>query len=378
MGKYWVNITLNDTIDIDFTNFTLIVLDVNDNPVINTTNVEIAYENQLYFVDYNATDIDSDINNQVWSLKTNVSMWLDINWETGILSGIPTNDDVGVYWVNISIEDDNEGFDFTNFTLTVLNVNDRPLIITDDILNVKIDELYFVDYNATDIDNLLSELIWSLKTNASWLNIESSTGVLSGTPTSNDLGWYWVNISVSDNDGGVDFHNFTLTVYPLPMPPKITTEDVLTATVDKLYKIDYNASDVDTPQTQLSWLLDTNASWLSIDSYSGVISGTPTLADVGSYRVNVSVTDGENGWDYHEFTLRVVKEPILPPELINPKMTPTKGDTETEFTFSVIYSQPDDIQPDSIQVVIDGTAYNLSYSNGRYEYVTKLIEVEHT
>ena len=61
VGSYWVNISINDTMDIDFTNFTLSVVNINDDPFINTTNVEITYEDELYLVDYNATEIDSAI-----------------------------------------------------------------------------------------------------------------------------------------------------------------------------------------------------------------------------------------------------------------------------------------------------------------------------
>jgi LPXTG-motif cell wall-anchored protein len=59
-------------------------------------------------------------------------------------------------------------------------------------------------------------------------------------------------------------------------------------------------------------------------------------------------------------------------------MTPATGDTNTEFTFSVDYSQPDDELPDSIQVVIDGVGYDMTLVNGSYEYSTKLSEGNHT
>ena len=380
VGEYWVNISINDTIDIDFINFTLKVVNINDNPIINTTNIEVTNEDEEYIVDYNATDIDSPIENQRWSLETNAKSWLNIDVNTGLLQGIPTNENVGTYWVNINVSDMDSGFDFTIFSLTVKNVNDPPKIITDDVLEADVNMLYEVDYNATDVDSSLPLLEWSLYTNASnWLSIHDVMGVLSGTPSINCVGcWYIVNVTVNDGDGGQDWHEFKLKVIKVNKAPQIITQNVKSAIVNITYTVDYEATDDRTPSESLQWTLETNATWLSMDSNTGILNGTPSLKDIGSYWIRISVFDGENGWDYHEFTLRVEKEPVLPPELINPRMTPTKGDTETEFTFSVIYSQPDNIEPESIKVVIDGTGYDLSSSNGRYEYVTNLTEGVHT
>ncbi len=487
VGTYWVNISINDTIEIDFTNFTLTVINANDNPMINTTNVENTFEDEVYEVDYNATDVDSLIDDQIWSLDTNATSWLDFDSTTGIINGIPINDDLGEYWVNVSVADGDGGGGYTNFTLIVLNVNDPPVITTQDVLFTNDTELYRVDYNATDIDSQLTQQTWSLETNATWLSIipstgvlsgtpifknlftdetiivawwtvkitvtdgdggsdwhefilvvfkdqellnepplitttdvvsatadklyyldydaiddwtpkdqltwklntdaswltlVSETGVLSGTPSLSDLGVYWVNVSVLDTDGGVGFHNFTLTVYSESnQPPDILTEDDVNAVVGELYSVDYDADDDRTPLDKLQWSLETSASdWLDIDPETGVLSGTPELKDVGSYWTKVSVFDNEDGWDFTIFTLYVTTEPIteFEPKLSNPSVTPTSGNTETLFTFSVAYSQPDGDLPDSIQVVIDGDANIMESTNGHYEYKTKLSEGNHT
>jgi hypothetical protein len=389
VGEFWVYIAVNDTIEIVSTNFTLKVLDINDRPIITTNNVDTANEDELYEVDYNATDVDSQINKQKWSLKTNASLWLNLSSLDGIINGTPGNDDVGQYWVNITVNDTEGGFDFTNFTLTILNVNDDPIIITEVTLLTGTDKLYEVQYNATDIDSSSSNFIWSLKTNATWLSIDPNTGFLSGTPTSNDAGWYTVNVTISDSDGGYDWHEFILTVYKSNLPPMITTTDIVTIMVNKTYYVDYNATD-DRSIELLEWSLNTNATWLSIDSSTGVLSGFPTIEKSGkTYWINVTVIDTMADLDYHNFTLRVLKEPIIVienriPQLLNFKLSPNEGDTDTEFTFSVKYVDPDDDSPDSIQIVIDGIAFdlklrtdNLPY-HGIYEYTTRLSIGEHS
>ncbi len=386
IGKYWVNITVNDTIDIDHSNFTLTVIDINDNPIINTSNVEITYEDAVYSIDYNATDVDSIIKNQIWSLGTNASSWLSIESNSGILNGTPTNDEIGNYWVNVSVNDGEDGFDYTNFTLTVLNVNDPPIIVTEDVITARVGKLYEVDYNATDIDSPLSQQTWVLDSNATWLSVNQDTGVLLGTPSITDIGWYNVNVTVDDSNSGLDWHEFILTVSIGNLPPLITTEDVLTATVNKIYEVDYNATDGQTPLYLLFWSVETNASWLNIEINTGILTGVPTSEDVGWFWVNVSVHDGEDGWDYHNFILTVLKEPIEvnnPPELTNPQIIPSEGNTETEFIFSVYYNDADADKPTFIQVVIDNTYFNMTLetwnaSRGTYKYSTKLSKGYHS
>jgi hypothetical protein len=388
VGEYWVFIAVNDTIDIVFTNFTLTILDVNDLPIILTNNVESINEDELYEVDYEAADIDSVIGNQIWSLDSNATSWLNISSSSGILNGTPGNDDVGVYWINVSVNDTEGGSDFTNFTLTVLNVNDRPVIITEDVLLAETDKVYEVQYNAIDIDSQSSKQAWSLSTNATWLSIDPTTGVINGTPIRIQAGWYVVNVTVSDGDGGIDWHRFILEVVKGNLPPIIITEDLEIARINKSYEVDYNATDDRTHPNFLTWDLETNASWLSIESTSGILTGIPSPEHGGNqYWIKVTVFDHENGLDFHNFTLAVLKEPKPKnniPSLTNYKLTPLEGDTETEFTFTVNYFDLENDLPTFIQVVIDGIAYDMNLRsggivyNGKYEYKTKLSEGVHS
>jgi hypothetical protein len=385
VGQYWVYIAMNDTLYVTSTNFTLTVIDVNDDPLITTNNVEIINEDELYEVDYDATDIDSALGNQLWAFDTNATEWLNISSTSGILNGTPGNDDVGEYWVNVSVNDNEGGIDFSNFTLNVLNVNDDPEIIQRDLLITSAGELYEIDYEATDIDSPIEKQIWSLDTNATWLQINSSSGLLSGIPTKDDIGWYYVNVSVSDGDGGSDWYRFEFRVVQGNMPPMIITNDVVTAMVNRSYKVDYIATD-DSPTGWLIWLFQTNASWLSFDG--GALNGTPAPNHGGKqYWVNLSVRDGKNELDFHNFTISVLKEPVMKnniPELSNPMLKPSSGDINTLFTFSVYYTDAENDPPEAITVVIDGNSHNMELMtgevayNGNYEFKTTLSEGEHT
>ncbi len=385
VGEYWINISINDMIDSDFTNFTLTVININDAPAIITNDIEMINEDEYYEISYEATDVDIPEDDLIWTMNTNAT-WLDFEPTTALLFGTPTNDDVGQYWVNISVND-NVYIDYSNFTLKVVNVNDPPKIITNDV-NTATEEVYYeVDYEAEDVDHASIELTWTIATNAKWLAFDTTNAIINGTPSNDDVGEYWVYISVSDYEYN-DTRNFTLTVVNVNDPPEIITEDKIRTMVGELYSVNYEAEDIDPPPVTLTWTINSNASnWLTIDASTGWLNGLPLTNDVGSYWINVSVNDGENGWDFHNFTLHITQEPEYGDEdfrLSNPKMVPKEGNTETEFTFSIFYYNSENKGPISIQLSMDGNIYDMELksgenaSNGIYEHMIKLTEGIHT
>ncbi|UCH89014.1 MAG: putative Ig domain-containing protein [Thermoplasmata archaeon] len=384
--SYWVNVTVkDDKTGIAWINYTLWVNNVNDAPKITTPNEVTATEDVLYSVDYDADDIDPTNDVFTWTLDSDAS-WLSIDADTGVLAGTPENMHVGNFSVNVSVEDDYFGSTYTLFTLTVQNTNDPPDITTGEVTTAKVDELYYVNYDANDIDPTEDKLEWDVDTNASWLSIDPDTGVLSGTPEFSDIGYYNVNVTVSDGRGGSDFNDFKLTVILINSGPNIITKDVTTATTGIKYFVQYNATDDRTPADKLVWTGNTNASWLSFDPGTKVLSGTPGEGDAGTYSVEITVSDGEGGVTKRNFVITVKKPVVItnhPPVLTNGKMTPGSGNTQTWFTFSVDYYDEDGDAPTSITVVIDGEAFEMSpvsgsASDGTYEYRTQLGEGEHS
>ncbi len=180
-------------------------------PIITTEDVTEALEDHGYTVQYHAVVFPlpgCGHPQLLWHLETNAG-WLSMSTD-GVLTGTPTNDDVGSYWVNVSVSDGKGGFDYRNFTLTVVNTNDPPEIQTTALPNGTAGQAYGYNLTAIDVDD--DTLVWSMETNASWLTLNPSTGTLQGTPSG--AGTFWVNISVSDGKGGTDSVNLTITILP--------------------------------------------------------------------------------------------------------------------------------------------------------------------
>ena len=135
-----------------------------------------------------------------------------------------------------------------------------PKIMTPNDLYVDEDEYYFVSYQAKDFSTPSSLLDWTYDSNADWLSF-SAPAVISGTPENEDVGDYWVNLIVS-NGLVIDETNFTLKVNNTNDNPIINGTDIKFCEEDQLYYTDYNATDEDPTNDQLSWTLNTNANFL--------------------------------------------------------------------------------------------------------------------
>ncbi|MFW3146333.1 MAG: right-handed parallel beta-helix repeat-containing protein [Thermoplasmatota archaeon] len=337
IGSYFVEVTVSDSASAtDSVNVTLTVNNTNDAPVITTVDVNSVYMTVAYSVDYDATDEDPTGDVLTWHLTTNAS-FLSIVSGTGVVSGTPVRADIGTYWVNVSVDDGNGGLDWSNFTLTVNQLNTAPLITTADVTSAQEDSLYSVDYNANDPDSG-DILTWYLKTNASFLSINSATGLLSGTPKNDHIGAYWVNVSVDDGSGGTDWTNFTLVVNNVNDDPSITTTDVTSTLEDSAYNVTYQATDIDPTKDSLSWSLNTDADFLKIDKVNGWLAGTPDDSDIGLWWVNVSVEDGRGGADWSNFTLRVLNIND-PPVITN---SPWTNATEDHYYYFAMEFRDDD------------------------------------
>ena len=118
----------------------------------------------MYAVDYEVEDVDVG-DSATWGLNTNAT-WLGMDTATGKLTGIPTNAHVGSYWVNVTISDSQDAFDYHNFTLTVNNINDLPSCDREEVYTLEHPELLEVQLAFTrkvvtelrEFDNLYYEV----------------------------------------------------------------------------------------------------------------------------------------------------------------------------------------------------------------------------
>ena len=358
VGTYWVNVSVSDGENSDFANFTLLVLPTNDPPIIapdlpNITLIEdtpqdhvICLKDYISDPDNTFSQLDVDVYSEYeidpsyggpigleYELKTgyvNV-ICLQPNWTYPIKMYVDVTDPYAV-WTS------------GNFYFNFVNVTDPPVITRHDSYPFYEEQNDSFLFEAVDDRTPRWDLVWTVTSNATFLEITNDGGYahLFGKPTNEDVGTYWANVSVFDEEGAYDFVNFTFEVFDSNDPPEITTSNVLVCKALVPYTVQYKALDIDKTHDRLEWSLNTTAPFLSIDNLTGLLYGTPTLDELGTYHVNITVTDGRGGYDDTEFTLKVVM-PTQPPKVSipEPSVTFPEDTIDTSIDLNSWFTDPD-------------------------------------
>ncbi len=169
-----------------------------------------------------------------------------------------------------------------------------------------------VVYSATlAADGGTAPYTWAFATGSSppsWLSL-SSGGVLAGTPPQSAAGSsVTIQIAVTDSSGVPTTALANLALQVLPGPLSISTTSPLpSAVVGTAYNFTLQASGGILPY---SWAVTSGSlpSGLSLDSSTGVLSGTPTT--VGTNAFSITVTDSAGATAVAQLTLSVAPAPI--------------------------------------------------------------------
>lgn len=281
--------------------FNVTVVSVNDPPRLKGAGTLAAYQGVFFEHAFIATDVDFGVDpEETLAFGTNSTL-LSLDAETGLAGFTPGNADVGAHLFNVTVTDHYGACDTRNFTLRVNNQNDRPVIEPVADQTALEDRPFTLRLNATDPDISLGmdELAYE---DTSPLFAIAQNGTIAFTPANKDVGEHPVSVSVTDLGGLKAFANFTITVVNVNDPPRLLPLEDQTVEEDKVLAARAVASDEDAGDLLA---FSTDDPLVKINA-TGWIAFRPGQKEVGTRRVNVTVTDAAGASATVRFNITVL------------------------------------------------------------------------
>ena len=271
--------------------FTITVAEVpNTTPTISGTPPSSVMVSTAYSFTPSASDPDGDA--LTYSI-TNKPTWASFSGSTGRLSGAPGTSNVGTFAnIVISVSDGKGGrASLPAFAINVQDTpNQAPSISGTPASSVTVGSSYSFTPTGSDPDQ--DALGYTIQNKPSWAAFSTSTGRLSGTPTSAGT-FSGIVITVSDGADTDTLGPFTITVNAAPnRAPTISGTPATSVNAGTAYNFQPSAADAD--GDTLAFSIQNKPSWATFSTTTGKLSGTPSSGGTHSGIV-IAVSDGKGG-----------------------------------------------------------------------------------
>ena len=170
-----------------------------------------------------------------------------------------------------------------------------------------------IDAEAADPDSG-DVLTFSFDLAPGGMSLDPDTGVISWTPTEDDVGVHDVTVRVTDLGGLFDTGSFQVTVALEPSPPTLDPISDQSLRVGEILTLTAHASDPDLPGDKLAFSLVEHPVGCTIDRELGNLLWLPGAGQAGTHPVTVKVTDSFGLSDQTSFEVDV-RSPGGPPVL---------------------------------------------------------------
>jgi len=234
---------------------------------------------------------DPDGNTLTFSIA-NKPVWATFSTSTGRLAGTPLSSHVGTYPnIVVSVSDGRVQRSLPAFAITVAASSNRtPTISGTPPTSVRSGTAYSFRPTASDPDG--NALTFSISNKPAWATFSTTTGQLSGTPTTLQIGTTSnIVIRVSDGQATASLPAFSIAVVSGNQAPTISGTPPTTVVAGSTYSFTPTASDAD--GNTLTFGIANKPAWATFSTTTGRLSGTPTSAQVGTYsNIVISVSDG--------------------------------------------------------------------------------------
>ncbi len=259
-----------------------------------------------------------------WS-ASNLPNSMSINSATGVISGTPAA--AGTFNFTVTLQDSSNPQQTTSQSLAI-TVNPPPLSITTTAL-VPAAATVGTAYAAQALAATGGQTpyTWSASNLPNSMSINSATGVISGTPAAAGTFNFTVTLQDSSNPQQTTSQSLAITVNPPPLSITTTALVPATATVGTAYTAQALAATGG--QTPYTWSASNLPNSMSINSATGVISGTPAAA--GTFNFTVTLQDSSNPQQTTSQSLAITVNPP-PLSITTTALVPATATVGTAYT----------------------------------------------
>lgn len=372
VGTHEVTVNVTDgSGEIASETFDIVVSNINDAPVLASFTNQSATEEVEFTLAVSASDVDDDSADLTLSIVEDAfggvgpstfdpAFLVDNGDGTADLTWTPTNADVGDHNLTLTVADDGGEENTQEFTITVSEVNDAPVLAAIGEQNIDEDVEAVIGFLATDedagasltlsmVENSFGSPSSSLDVATHFVDNGDGTADLTWTPTNDDVGTHSVTVTVTDGTD-IDYELFNIIVANVNDAPTITAIADTTAAVNAdtgigiEFSLQTESSDVDLTvdvTEVLSYGVSSNPATIEVPviDASGLLTWTPDNAEIGStfeFTVEVTDNDGEMVPEAFLITVESTVAPIL--ESIESDNDATQGSL---FTLSFNASDAD-------------------------------------
>jgi hypothetical protein len=314
-------------------------------PVISGTPAPTAPVGSLYSFTPTASDPNGDpLVFRIWNMPS----WATFNTTTGRLTGTPTASNIGTYspiWIRVSDGVNHTFLPEISITVAAATTNVPPTISGTPATSVTAGNAYSFTPTAADANG--NALTFSIVNRPVWATFSTTTGRLSGSPTTSNVGSYAnITIRVTDGTATTSLPAFSINVTSGDVALTISGTPATSVNAGNAYLFTPIAADAN--GNALTFSILNRPVWATFNTSTGRLSGSPVTSNVGTYsNITIRVTDGIATTSLPAFSINVTSGNIAPTISGSPatsvvagsaySFTPTAADANgNALTFSIL------------------------------------------
>ena len=305
------------------------VENANDPPAIRSTPRSQCQEDQPCIYQVVAEDPDRPKEKLLFKL-VKAPAGMTIGSSDGVIKWTPSNAEVGIHPVEVTVEDPSGAKDSQSFNLTVRNVNDPPSIVSTPRTRAREDEPYDYLVVARDEDPTADRLSYSLVSSPPTMTIDGGSGLIRWTPSNGDVGKHAIEIRVVDGRGGASSQAFSLQVEDVNDAPRFVSRPVTEAVMEVSYAYLALARDDDPGGDSLTFSLVRAPAGMTVDPTGGLVRWRPSHLQVGEHQVELRVQDGRGGEARQAHLVSVQADRTAPTAVAGPWLFVDPGQVELD------------------------------------------------